>query len=578
MCNICRGTRDGDPTIAAIRRGRHVCTAAAPLIYPGVVNMASQHPPMKPNTGTTGLGCRPKVRVTGRDTIAEILRLPPRKRPGCSLYGVGLSGAYPFVSSVGARPLLEAILYRVFKDLPTRMRPSISAFNKLALNAGYLLPEFNEPLQRMRLWEWFKSYTNSRRRHALIRAHAERLKRGSNHKDYDKISAFVKTEKLPWFGVPKDMEPPTTFVEDAVYIARLVQAPHDETHLDAGRYMKPLTKRLKEVWNSDFWIFYASVNPEILDKWLEKISTCRSFFFADYSAFDATHSIESWALVEGLYEQVFPRADHPDLWRAIDVWRKPKGKCRLRKDGVTISYDAPVCNASGRDDTALVNALLNGLCLASAFAAELSGVELEQLEPHHYEKASRMCKISVVGDDSVVGCNFDIGKIDVVRHLKRFGLIVKSETAQDIANVTYLGSMPYRVGNSWRWGPTLGRRLYKAFWKESSDGHPIAWLRGVAQQLALNQHVPVLRELSEKILDLTKGPTTKVQVDENRLWTVRTSATERWSDETLVHLAKRYDVPVSMILADLEIIKKIDRVPCVAYLPFVCHCVAIDDC
>jgi len=569
LCPACQSTRHGDPVVRAVRCGHHVCSGVIPIRYTGVVNMDSQHPPLKTGTETWG---KSRVTVKG-STVQDVLSMEPRARSGPRLLGVGLNGAYPFCSSVGPRPLLEAILFRVFRELPGRTPPSAGAFQVVACNADCLLRGFFEPLEPMETWDWLCSYTDSRRRHELVRAWKKLIERGEPHRDYGLISAFVKTEKLPWFkpigGVP--------YASEARYVARLIQAPHDETHLGAGPYLKPLTKRLKEVWHVENWIFYGSAAPEVLDQWLERNATCQSFFFADYSAFDATHSAESWALIEGLYARVFPRSSCPSLWRAIDVWRKPKGKCKVRKEGVTITYDAPICNASGRDDTALANALVNGLCLASAFAAELAGCELEDLTPAHIEFAERYVSISVVGDDSIVGCRFDIRDIQPVRHLKRFGLVVKEETAMHISEVTYLGQMPYLVSGRWIWGPTLGRRLYKAFWQAEPVGHPVAWVRGVAKQLALNRHVPVLAEIADRVLLLTKGPITEQRPDENKPWTCRAEPTPAWGSETLAYLARRYHVSAQAILHDLSLVSQIQRVPCLVDFPFLNACVTQDD-
>lgn len=555
----------------AIREGSHVCSWVVQVRYPGVVNLPTRHPPLKEGTETWATN---EVTVRGAaSNLQEVLRWKPLLGKGPRLIGIGLNGAYPFVSSGGARPLLEAILFRIFKKVD-KLKPSQRCFKRLEGLTEFMLPRFfEEELTRMKTWEWILSYSNSRRRHELIRVKKRRKERGGNHVDYGKISAFVKKEKLPWFkvvgGVP--------MARDAQYVARLIQAPHDETHLDAGPYLKVLTTHLKKIWGPSHWIFYGSTTPEKLDEWLRTVENFQSFFFADYSAFDATHSAESWALIEGIYEKVFPRRLHPRLWGAIDVWRKPRGKCKLRKEQVKISYQAPVCNASGRDDTALANALLNGLCLGAAFAAELSGVELEDLTVDHLEKARRSLRISIVGDDSIVGCDFDVEKIDVVRHLRRFGLVVKSETAHDIAKITYLGQMPYRVGNRWLWGPTLGRRLYKAYWQCEPTGHPVAWLRGVAQQHLLHRHVPILYESAVKIMELTKGPITDHR-DPVKPWASRSEPTPHWGRETVEALARRYDAHPSLVYKDLEILSGLKQVPAIVDLPFVGFCVAQDDC
>jgi len=569
LCQTCQGTREGEPLVSAIRRGQHVATNATPLRYPGVVNMSSQHPPLKRVSTVAGPG---DVQVHGA-TIEDILRMPPRDRPGPRLLGIGLNGAYPFCSSVGPRPLLEAILYRNFKHLPEREDPSEACFDSVTRVIDLLLPGFCDPCEPMSVFEWLRSYTVSRRRHALTRAHWKRVERGRNHQDYGKVGAFVKTEKLPWFK-PVGGEPYTC---EAAYIARLIQAPHDEAHLDAGPCLKPLVHRLKQVWHEGNWIFYGSRDPGTLDVWLSSIVHCRSFFWADYSAFDATHSLQSWRMIEGLYSRIYPREHYPALWGALDAWRAPTGKCKVRKEGIAIKYQCPPCNASGRDDTALANALFNGLCLAASFAAELSGVEIEDLSASHLAEAERLCRISVVGDDSIVGCSFDVTRINPVRHLKRFGLVVKAESSHYLGDVTYLGQMPYNVGGAWIWGPTLGRCLYKAFWQLERDTHPVAWLRGVAQQLSLFRHVPVLHEFAQRVLLLTTGPSTPVRRDPNRPWTMRDSPTPSWDSTTLVHLAKRYNVPSDLILGDIRLVQQVLTLPCVGRFPFLNVCVTQDD-
>lgn len=569
ICVACQGSRDGDPLVAAIRRGEHVATDSVPLRFPGVVNMSSQHPPLKSVRSIAG----PRdVRVSG-STLEAVLTMPPRARLGPRLLGIGLNGAYPFCSSVGPRPLLEAILYRIFKDIPERQCPERPCFEAVVRVIDVLLPGFCDPCEPMSVFQWIRSYRVSRRRHALIRAHWQRVERGCNHQDYGKVGAFVKTEKLPWFK-PVGGEP---YVSECAYIARLIQAPHDEAHLDAGPFLKPLVHRLKSIWHEHNWIFYGSREPEVLDVWLSRISGCRSFFWADYSAFDATHSDLSWWMIEGLYSRIYPRGSFPQLWMALDAWREPKGKCKVRKEGVVITYQAPPSNASGRDDTALANALFNGLCLATAFAAELSGVEIEDLTPDHFALAERLCKISIVGDDSLVGCDFDVSQYDPVRHLRRFGLVVKSEHSSYLGAVTYLGQMPYFVGGGWVWGPTLGRCLYKAFWQLERDAHPVAWLRGVALQLSLFRHVPVLVEFAERVLLLTRGPITPVTRDPNRPWTMRDRPTAAWDPITLLHLSRRYGATPELILSDIALVKRVTTLPCVGRFPFLNMCVTQDD-
>lgn len=425
----------------------------------------------------------------------------------------------------------------------------------------------------MDTWDWILSMP-SRRRKALVRAWRQRQERGQPHPKYSFIKAFVKTENLPLFdqvhGIYGGMRQ---------YIPRLIQAPHDETHLDAGRYLKPLTTHLKGAWSWKDWIFYASVSPEKLDGWLNRVRNAQSFFWADYSSFDATYSDEAWALLERLYSEVYPNAE-PEFWQAINAWRRPVGSVRCRKDDAKIVYRAGVCNASGRDDTALANALFNGTALAMSIAAALCGVPLTSLQPHHLYSAALRTDIAVVGDDSLVACNFDVEALRpaIVSNLEAFGLVVKANSSTNIEDVTFLGQMPYPVGGTYYWGPTLGRRLYKAYWQCDPIGNLPAWTHGVAEQMRLLRHVPILYESASRICELLRGhKVTRQGVDPNRVWAARTAPTPPYDRSTIQFLSYRYGVSISAILADALTISQVNRLPALVRLHTLDAALALDD-
>ncbi len=503
--------------------------------------------------------------------------LPVRHQPGPRLGGIGLSGAVPFVSPKGVRPLAEAIQFRVFAVTGTRVTPGV--FGLAQRVADRLFRSFLSGVaEPMDTWEWICSMP-SRRRKELVRVWRKYQERGlePSHK-YDRIQAFVKNEKLPYLGV-KGGEYDASYAE---YVARLIQAPHDETHLDAGRYLKPLVKRLKRDWSWDNWLFYASVAPSTLDHWLQKHHDAASWFWADYSAFDATYSPGAWQLIESFYARLYPDAD-PRFWRALDVWRTPNGDCRLRKDEARIRYQAAPMNASGRDDTALANALFNGIALALSIAAAIAQKDVMDLEDHDIERMKQVVNIAVVGDDSLVALSLDVEPIAdaIVANLGKFGLSVKSQFSRDLVDVTFLAMMPYPVAGTYYWGPTLGRRLYKAYWQEDPVGNLPAWTLGVAKQLALYQHVPILVDMAERIISLLPGgKITRFKRDENRVWAARDTATPRYDASTLAWLARRYDshgLSPAQIVADINTIRGITRLPAVVRLHTTDYALAVDD-
>lgn len=414
-------------------------------------------------------------------------------------------------------------------------------------------------------WEWLKSMP-SKRRKALIRAHQHRLERGENHAEYDLIKPFVKTEHLPYFSQLED-----DYTHEGVeYVARLIQAPHDETHLDAGKWLKPLVALLKQDWVQDNWLFYASVAPEKLDLWLNRNAHAMSFFGSDYTSFDATYTERTWWMVERFYSIIYPDAP-VSFWNALKAWRACHGKVKCKKDETTLEYWAPNCNTSGRDDTALANALVNGIVIATAFAAALNGISVTDVTVEHIVGIREKVQIAVVGDDSLVACYFDVSLISdkVVAGIREFGLIAKAQVCQ-LHEVTFLGMMPYPVSGQYYWGPTIGRRMYKAFWQAEPVGNLPAWTLGVAKQLALYRCVPVLSDIANRVVELLAGgKSTPVSHDPNRIWATRSSATPAYDITTQWFLCQRYSkqgLTLAAMEADRRVVQSISRLPAVVKL------------
>lgn len=490
---------------------------------------------------------------------------------------MALPGAIPFIPSGGQRPLAEAILYRVFKALPRTISDQAFLRARSCVRTRVLLLDLLEPGQPMAVWDWLKSMPVARRRKQLIKAWKEMLDRGEMHSKADRISAFVKSELMPYFA----QRPEGPDARQATYVARLIQAPHDETHVVAGPYLKPVLRRLKEVWNWQNWIFYAAVSPDALDDWVNSHRFAVSWFESDYSAFDATYSRQAWEMLEEIYRMIYPDAPE-EFWKVLEIWRAPHGVCRVRKEDVRIEYQAEVCNASGRDDTALANALLNGIVLAISFAAALAGKAVWEVEEKDLMMASELCAIAVVGDDSLVACNFDVSEYEATirENIATFGLIVKSKVSHDLCDMTFLGMMAYPVAGNLYWGPTIGRRLYKAFWQAEPCGHLPAWVKGVCTQLRLYANVPILYDLSRKCLELlpTKTPVTRQLADEHQVWKAKETQAPEWDETTVAWLCRRfrdYGMTPAMFSRDLETIKTITRLPAVAYLevPLMACCV-----
>jgi hypothetical protein len=111
------------------------------------------------------------------------------------------------------------------------------------------------------------------------------------------------------------------------------------------------------------------------------------------------------------------------------------------------------------------------------------------------------------------------------------------------SKAVYLGHRPYLVKGKWLWGKTIGRALYKMGWMVGEKGDPQAWGRGVAMQNAIcNGHVPILSDLSNRILELTEGSKiTRPRYDPNRPWEWTCHDSLEYDRGTIEELVSSYD-------------------------------------
>lgn len=571
-CGDCGETKAG----RLVKAGRMVASDNNPVVYPGVVKMKTDVKPIKDSSRTFATADVYQVKGATPDELRLRLESDDRRKVASTLWGVAINGCYPYCTTPSGWAMHLAITYRIFREID-RDTPDPKVFEKAHDLVDELFGSFLDRRDApMTMRDWFATL-NGRRKKILMKAHEKRLLRGCDHPKYGIIGAFVKWEHLNGFSQCVD-----TFIPgwDVRTVPRLIQPPHDETHLDAGPYLKPLIKQLKAAWHVNNMIFYGSTAPEVLDEWLNKIAAMRSFFWADFAAFDATFTALVWKFIESLYERIY--AGRPEaLWKALNVWRQPIGKAWSRKDDVAFNWKSPVCNASGRDDTALANAILNGTVLSLSICAAINKVEVEDLTPAMLSSMRSTTRISVVGDDSLVGFDFDIDPFAaaIERNIRRFGLSVKAQHSTELMDVTYLAMFPLPVkGKGWYWAPTIGRRLYKAFWKKEEDGNGPAWCRGVAQQLALCRHVPILYELAIHVDELlVGGKITREVVDENRIWAARATQTPDYDETTVNALCKRYSVTTAQVFEDIRRIKSIKSLPAVAHLVVPMKACMLDD-
>lgn len=458
-----------------------------------------------------------------------------KKRYLLTLAGIGCSGAWPCVSANTDYNRFKALCGRMFrKSVVGKPSPVVYQHAKSLQSFFFPSPLYAAP---MSLTDWLLSMPRRRRR-ALLSA-AETYRTCGLLRCFRKFSSFVKTEALPCFDKDEfgDLVPLEGMVD------RLINGPHDVTHIVSGRRIKPLCKKLKDLWSWDRPIFYGSAGPMELHYWLQRlVNSPGLYFWCDYSMYDCTHSDPSWDFVESLYREA--GIDDKDFWQVMRWWRTPEGSCG------PFRFKANVMNASGRDDTAFANAILNGFAAFISATAAYYQKDLLSVTVEDLHRISGELILSVCGDDSLGRLPFMVPERaarfcqDMSANIARFGFEAKLNCSESLYDCVYLGMRPYPTKSGWFWGKTIGRATYKMGYivgKENIDN--LAHITGVADMHVLcSSHVPVLSDLAERIVALRKGAKrTPVVPDPEKPWEWTFQSAVKYDDTTLRAVVDAYN-------------------------------------
>lgn len=492
-----------------------------------------------------------------------------------ALAGIACSGARPMMSAQSNYVRFKALLARVFVKIDKAEwghGPKPGLWKWADQFVQVLLPEFQA--DEMTFEDWLATMP-SRRKMALELAEL-RYRRTGWRPGYKRFRAFVKAELLQGFG---KTNVGTTRLSEMV--DRIIQGPHDVTHVIAGRRLKPLVHRLKEIWTAESPIFYGSAKPAALQTFLDRLVACTgTYFWCDFTMFDATHSVDSWKFMARRYSQagIFD----PDFWKVFHAWMAPSGSIG------PFSYTAGVVNASGRDDTALANGILNGFATFLSLAAAWFRVGLGDLTLEHVQLFRGVVILSVCGDDTIGRLPFmtpeeaEAFSRRVSENLRAFGFEAKFCMSYKLYDAVYLGHRPYPTATGWYWGKTIGRATYKMGWVVLKAGRDVmAHITGIADMhCRCSRVVPVLYDLAKKIVELRQGAKrTPVEEDlENAPWREMGAGAPEYDDVTMLAVADMYTmhpgpltsgvavdqcVTVADVRGLVELIRGISRLPCV---------------
>lgn len=561
-----------------------------PTCYPGIVLVPGEQYPPPPSKfagvdvhgGEPGTGiqvcwqqAQSKKLFTERgkkwvdmekEDLARLIE-PTDPRFSIALAGIGLSGARPMVSAQTNYNRAKAVMGRVFRQQTPAAwgvgpKPGVWRWVRqfVPLILGDLRAAAGPP---MSVADWLDSMPA--RRKAPLRRAAEMYERRGLLRSDRKFQAFVKSECLPGFSQDKahgELERLPAMLD------RLIQAPTEITHVIAGPVLKPFMKGLKKCWHKEHFCVYGGAEPEVLHRFLQRICTGeRTYFWCDFSMYDNTHSDDTWAFMEWLYGR-----QHPDFHKVMNMWRRPEGSIGPFK------YKASVMNSSGRDDTALANAVLNGFATTLSIIAALLAKPLMSLTCADVERWSADMVLSVCGDDSLGALPVMSGerlakfKRDVASNIRMFGFESKLEVSNDLRQAVYLGCRPYPTKQGWFWGRTIGRASYKMGWvRDPLQKDVMAHITGVADMHCLcSRHVPILSDLAQKIVALRQGAKrTPVVLDENRPWEWTYKSGVAYDDVTIQAVAEVYSATAAQPVSSADIKRLISIIAGIKQLPAV---------
>ncbi len=491
-------------------------------------------------------GAKPKKWINLEKDDLELLKsieVPQRWRGRA--VGPLVAGAYPLISANTPYNQAKAVICRMFAGPEP---PQEGIWRWAARFKRVIFEDYDYPPAEMSDPDWLDSLPPERREplsEALELWHCS----GWQAK-YETFHSFIKEEFLVAFSKDGlDLLPIREMVD------RLINAPHDVTHAIAGKKIKPYMAWLKTQWSPTSHIFYGGTKPVSLHQWLQRATGCgrRLVFWSDYSMFDATHNEETWAFVEDFYRQY--KSD-PAFQKVLQAWRAPKGTIGPFK------YQGRVMNASGRDDTALANAILNGVAMLLSVTAAWYNIPLREVTHGHIIGISSDLLLSVCGDDALgflPSCEHarSLELITQIRaNLQLFGFSPKLFCSDRFEDAVYLGHRPLPYAGTWYWTRTVGRCLYKLGWQCRIRGDPRAHFHGVMKMHeSCSLGVPILGDITASWLRVSKGAKVNPwKPDPNKPWEeMGKAAPKQYYSDTVAAFARAYTVSKDDLRQDLGV-------------------------
>jgi len=287
----------------------------------------------------------------------------------------------------------------------------------------------------------------------------------------------------------------------------------------AGPILKSATHMAHLAYDvDDTFTYFGGLGPSQQHYWLNEVldgnynckvgSGAQGSMVAienDFSKMDCCYSKAAFTFIRRVYEHWGLPVNEPMLSSIMEQWEKPYGAFN---SGIKIS--APIMNASGRSDTALMNVLINVAVQLSAYIQVFTNKDdLDAITPEEVQHFRANFRMAALGDDSITFFpdTAELGK-RVADIVALYGFETRDmKIHKNFKHLTFLGmhAYPAVVDNKevLAWGPTIGRFLFKHAYCEGEPTQPRRWLKDVAEASNLMfGWLPIIGELCRKEIQL----------------------------------------------------------------------------
>lgn len=399
-------------------------------------------------------------------------------------------------------------------------------------------------------------------------------------------ASHLKRPRFLGRGSPKKYEETVSYYETMPGAAnpRAIQAPPDWTHVVMGPWFVALANTLKQQWRQGSYIYGGHV-PEVLDSALHDVSNgfCLKegniVLTLDFSTFDCSHNAYSFAVLERIYRLCGMDTTDPLVEHILAMWRSPKGNLPRG-----VQYRRRYMNASGRDDTSVLNCIINVIAVTTALASTYANKPILQLTKKDINYVHEHAVNFFLGDDSlIVAPDLDLDKLKY--NLSVLGFAIKASKSTSLMSATFLGRHPtpgFCPGDTQErlyWGRTPGRATPKLGLARLRQTNYYRWLAAVTVGVLTSDfHVPVLGDTALHLTCINSLDPCTIQPDSYNKF-IRTTRVERASKPSiLLFLSEVYGVTEHEYDEFLALLASIGTLPAELDCSLCRKMVLNDDC